>query len=897
MKRLLFYATSVFSLKQLIYLGLFSIFLSVISISFLLLYSTSTINSTAKVLSQIESIDTQNKTALNLIVYLNQNQTKILMAQNDDSFNSIENKLLINANDLQKIKFTKFHEYEESYNDLIWKLKDDLNSKIIIQNNFFSTLYTLEIYKNEIDLLLFSLSSNINALNKSININNYNNSKFDYSLFKNSVLIFDSKIKDLVAIDDKTYFKNRIELLKDFELKILDDIKKMKMIQRFEFNEEIDKKMLEISIIKDKIIKLEKRILKNKSFLDENDLKQNKIALLINESFEKIRNIRKQINNDFMSDLEKENKIIKSITALIIFFSTVFLIVFAYILILRVNRPLQKIINGMQEIVENDEKLNENIEHDFKDEYKVLTNTFNKMTTKLDTSIIELKQKDEKISAMNKNLEILVEKRTQELSIKTQKVGDLLHNAAQGFLSFSKNILIDNEYSKECEKFLGKGLSNKNIVDILFENSSKKEFYLSILNDIFNEDEKLIIDSYLRLLPKEIILNKRALLLEYKFLENKRIMLIITNISSKKKLEKKIKQEQERVKMIVAIISNNTEFYEIIEDFNELIKEINSFIKSNDLRIENLNHFYRQIHTFKGLFSQVYMNNIVSYLHEVENIICELKDSNSVNGLKELLDTKILKEYLDYDLEIISSILGKDFLNDKNIIKIEEENFNYLEKLVDALYTSSEYNPILNDVALQIKRVKQKRIYDIFFSYGKLCFDEAKKLNKELHPLLITGSKDGFLDNEFKEFAKSLVHVFRNMIDHGIESNEKRSELEKDSLGTISCSYKESDKNLIIKISDDGAGLDIEKIKEKAFSLNLYTKEELKIIKDELIFSLIFEDSFSTKDNVSNLSGRGIGMSVVKEEVDKLKGSIKIASEINRGTCFTFILPKKEVNA
>jgi len=116
---------------------------------------------------------------------------------------------------------------------------------------------------------------------------------------------------------------------------------------------------------------------------------------------------------------------------------------------------------------------------------------------------------------------------------------------------------------------------------------------------------------------------------------------------------------------------------------------------------------------------------------------------------------------------------------------------------------------------------------------------------------------------------------------------DERAEIEKDEIGTISCSIKKENENLHIIIADDGAGLNIDKIKSKASSIGISTDN----MSDKEIEYLIFNDRFSTKEKVTQISGRGVGMAVVKDEVEKLNGIIKINSQINKGTTIEFVIP------
>ena len=147
--------------------------------------------------------------------------------------------------------------------------------------------------------------------------------------------------------------------------------------------------------------------------------------------------------------------------------------------------------------------------------------------------------------------------------------------------------------------------------------------------------------------------------------------------------------------------------------------------------------------------------------------------------------------------------------------------------------------------------------------------------------------EDILVKENIKPFIKSLVHVFRNSVDHGIENPDDRLLKEKDEAGTIVCKFKEKNNKLHIIISDDGMGLDSVKIKEVAINKGIDTTS----LTENELYKIIFNDNFSTKTTVSEISGRGVGMSAVKNELDKLNGVIEITSQKDIGTTFEFIIP------
>ncbi|MGE4444593.1 MAG: ABC transporter substrate-binding protein [Candidatus Altimarinota bacterium] len=464
-----------------------------------------------------------------------------------------------------------------------------------------------------------------------------------------------------------------------------------------------------------------------------------------------------------------------------------------------------------------------------------------------------------------------------------EKISLLLNNAGQGFLVFKDDFKIDNEYSKECEKLLCDNIAFNDISKLLFKDLNKQEFFKNTLLLALKEQNEIKRNSYLSLLPNIILLNKKAIKLDYKVIENKIFMLILTNVTTQKKLENKIKKEQEIFKMIVTIASESTIFYDTINDYDD-------FINSNITELD-LNELYRIIHTFKGTFSQLYMEDIVKTLHSFENILSEKINnfSSQNNNIEELIKNYDLKTVFYETKNIITEILGEEFLNFHNYVKIDVSNIIDLQCKISKMIGEKELaSPECKEILCKIQELSKQNLYNLLKPYSSLINTLSNKFNKEIYPLVIEGNKGILVKENIKPFIKSLVHVFRNCLDHGIEMPHERLEKGKKETGTISCYINEIDDKLIISISDDGAGLDIDRIKKKAIEYNI----NLTSFNDEEIYQMIFYDNFSTKSTISDISGRGIGMSAVKNELNKLNGVVKIITEKNKGTTFEFIIPQ-----
>ncbi len=578
----------------------------------------------------------------------------------------------------------------------------------------------------------------------------------------------------------------------------------------------------------------------------------------------------------------------KSIISIVISFILVTFLISAalYILLNKFTKPITDLTKISSLIASGNLEKHINVQSN--DEIGVLSKSFEYMR-------ISLKERKEKIETLNKNLQSKVEKRTEALSQQTKKVTDLLNNAAQGFLSFDRDFLIDDEYSIECENLLGKELINQDITRLLFPKDSKAlVLFKENIIDAFDSDNELTTSLILTLLPSELIINKRAILIKYKIISDDKIMMILTNITDKKRLQNKIKKEQRIQKMILTIVSDSSQFYEIKNSFEEFCKDILLYIHVVDSVEKNSNTITAFIHTFKGLFAQQYMGRSVNQLHRFESEILEFSEDakNNNNDLKDFIESFDILACMNEDLDIIIDVLGNDFMNQDTQIKIDEAFITYLEEKIGFLYSldiqqKHEYEEILHE----IKKIKYKPLKYYLSRHPKFCQQLCVSLNKSIYAFEINGSDVVFITDKYKPFINSLIHVFRNSCDHGIETKEDRISRDKGEMGTISCSFEAANNKLYIEISDDGKGIDLDALKKKILENKLVSIKQMDDLTEKEIIDFIFNDNFTTNDSITHISGRGIGLSAVKAELDKLDGEISIETNLNEGTLFRFRLP------
>jgi len=233
-------------------------------------------------------------------------------------------------------------------------------------------------------------------------------------------------------------------------------------------------------------------------------------------------------------------------------------------------------------------------------------------------------------------------------------------------------------------------------------------------------------------------------------------------------------------------------------------------------------------------------------------------------------------------------VLGRNRLEQitKNLLsgEITKETLKELEE------TTSQIDFITSEIQASVMRMRMIPIGKLFQKAPRIVRDLAKQFNKKIQ-LIMEGEETEIDKGIIDELSDPLVHMLRNACDHGIESPEERIRLGKPEVGTVYLGAEQEGNNIVIRISDDGKGMDPEKIKAKAIERGLITAEEAAQMTTKEAYQLIFQPGFSTAQIISNVSGRGVGMDVVRTNILKLKGMIDIESEVGIGTTFIIKLP------
>lgn len=421
-------------------------------------------------------------------------------------------------------------------------------------------------------------------------------------------------------------------------------------------------------------------------------------------------------------------------------------------------------------------------------------------------------------------------------------------------LSILDFIYPDKQGSQEDRKVLSKYLN------LLFKNTSADQEMLSEMNPLVEKELSLVNLDYQ---VETIIVNVDFIrIMAGSSVDN--IMVIFQDITHIVKMQKELQYEkdkhEEELESISAIIKAGPQSFQgFINDLIDVIGQLQSFL-DNDPKKNSLDVLFRNIHSLKGTSRYMNLNYIANQSHKIEDLLVKYKKKTTVITEYEL------KEEIKKGIQNLNAAV-------QNITKMQEIFINFSRS------------------SAELKDLNQESLANHFLiSLQDMVADISNTMNKEIK-LQIDNTIHDF--PYLEEVKSPIIHLLRNAVDHGIEDKFERLSHNKKAQGHIKLGLHQKENNYIIEIYDDGRGIDFEKVKQKAIDKKLIVKKPEDVSKLELLNIMLLPD-FSTKEVVSDISGRGYGLDIVKDTLTKLRGKIAVATEMNKGTRFTLMIPVKQ---
>ena len=267
-------------------------------------------------------------------------------------------------------------------------------------------------------------------------------------------------------------------------------------------------------------------------------------------------------------------------------------------------------------------------------------------------------------------------------------------------------------------------------------------------------------------------------------------------------------------------------------------------------------------------------------------------DDKQPQAAKQKVSTTIRVDHqkLDHLMNLIGELIinrGRYTMLARALDDGQQEVAEVAQQLTETTYALSRISDDLQDTIMKVRMVP---VSTVFSRFPRLVRDLSRKCGKQVE--LITEGEDTELDKSVvEEIGDPLVHLVRNSMDHGLEESGEREAVGKSTKGHVWLRAYYKGNSVAIEVEDDGRGIDPERMRETAIRKGVITPEEAKALDDREAIELIFAPGFSSAETVTDVSGRGVGMDVVKNNIKNLKGSVHTASEVGKGTKFTLTLP------
>ena len=469
----------------------------------------------------------------------------------------------------------------------------------------------------------------------------------------------------------------------------------------------------------------------------------------------------------------------------------------------------------------------------------------------------------------------------------------------------------------------GKLTVNSNIVDVLFQSLDALENYVEEITNtsnegdeeyidlvtalgkiIDNEDQSPIATVHMEMSPKELDKDKIENIVLMKLTESQELV-------KNNALSMGMNVFQIKVILSQSCVLKSARAFVIFTDLERVGEIIHCIPSTQDIEDEKFENEFSLIFVTKENKQKIEETVLgVSEVEKVEVVAFEMKEkiqstvqveqveeedsntqaqdsnANQNQNSKQQVSSKTVRvniDRLDTLMNLVSElIIVKTQLEGLNV-KTNEGGNNYNDSVeyLERITTS------LHDAVMKVRMVPVETVFNRF---PRMIRDISRKLGKDIE-LVMSGEETELDRTVIDEIGDPLIHLLRNAADHGLETTEERISIGKPRKGTVKLQAYQDGNSVVIEVEDDGKGININKIKNKAIEKGTLTKEEAATMTEHEAIELLFRPSFSMAEKISDLSGRGVGLDVVKSKITSLGGHVEVQTEFGKGSKFIVRLP------
>jgi HPt (histidine-containing phosphotransfer) domain-containing protein len=492
------------------------------------------------------------------------------------------------------------------------------------------------------------------------------------------------------------------------------------------------------------------------------------------------------------------------------------------------------------------------------------------------------------VEQVNHNLERTVAARTHDLYEKKQNLSLILQSLPEGIMTFDANFRILPEYSMALERILESAhIEGRDVFQLLFAHSSVAmdvqaqmrsalEFSFGESDLNFEANKDLLVHEFQTSIRGEIkvlALGWSAVVTENNQVD--KVLLTVSDVTQVKRLERESQMAKLRTKIIEAVMNGSvTRIQDFVVGAQDALRPFVDAMKVEQLSEEQLAALYREVHTIKGNARTFDLMDLAENAHRVESEFAELKRRSGQMESEQVI--YILQDLLDalhhierIKIDILAQLSRSENAESQDVHPRLWRMFKSRWEHLTAEHAEQELPELQHDIQMMSYRQVQP-----YFASLANAFDEvAASLNKPIPTVDLHIPEDLFMDPALaKSLNDVLVHMIRNSLDHGIELPDARRSANKPEQGRVTITFRPQGRGFILDYADDGRGLNLEKIRNRAVQLNL---KEAQASDPEQLVQSIFAHGFSTAERVTDVSGRGVGMEVVAKELRTWKARLR----------------------
>jgi signal transduction histidine kinase len=491
----------------------------------------------------------------------------------------------------------------------------------------------------------------------------------------------------------------------------------------------------------------------------------------------------------------------------------------------------------------------------------------------------------------NRGLEGVVRQRTRSIQ-------SLLDFSGRGFLSFGPDLVIRPEHSRDCEEILGKGISGRRLADVLYPEGTSRTDFVKAMDLVFSGKSRP--DVVFELIDNEIAVGDRVVRIDFRVIDSDTLMCSLEDITERRRLEGSIAEQQELREMILRAAMNRRTFVGLTREAEEVFREVHAFARDVEESTEavapgqgsaaaarataaaaRLEEVLQSLHTFKANAAFLRMKRTADEAHALEQ---NLHDNSLVEGGPGATAglEKLVQAYQG-ELYVVREHLGADWSREPDTVPVRRRQLLEVERLAKTTHPQ--------DAGLHaaLEQVRMIPIGDLLDRYNETVQNLARSRAKRVRPIEVAGAETLVLPERFDRIGGALVHLVRNIVDHGIERPGERTAAGKNPEGLIRITARNGDGSLELMVCDDGRGIDFAAVEERARAMGLIEAGARPTQRD--LLRLIFKSGFTTADAVTTVSGRGVGLTAVSETVRRLGGRIGVSTRRGEGTTVTLSIP------